>query len=124
MKLKTLPDPLKLPATVPTLLVLVRVALPLAKTFNPDAVMVVAPCCDTLPVTFTIKLRPMEEVANINELAFVMRASLVAPLFVKLTPLLKALACVKVMAFAPASKLETPDIVNAPDCVIAPPVVT
>ena len=121
VKLNALPEPLKLPASVPTLLLLVSVALPLANTFNPVAVIVVAPLCVTLPVTFNARLRPMLAVPSNKLIALVTLTSLVAPLLVNVTAPVKALFCPSVIALAPALKLDVPATVNTPDSEIAPP---
>lgn len=58
--------------------------------------------------------------SNTNPAPLVILTSL-APLLLRLmTPLNKLLLCVKVIGLAPALKLELPNIVNAPVCVIAP----
>ena len=52
------------------------------------------------------------------------RETLLTPLLERATAPVKALLCVKVMALAPALKLEVPGTVKAPVWVMAPPAVT
>ena len=112
---------LRLAASVPMLLLFVRVTLPLEVKLAPAAVMMDAPFCVISPVTFAIKLRPMVAVSSNNALPLVMLTSLVAPLFIKVTAPVNAFACVNVIALLPALKREVPATVNAPVCVMAPP---
>lgn len=120
-KLNALALPVKLAAKVPMLLLLVRMTSPEAVIFNPAALKVVTPLCVMSPVTLAMIFLPTDALPNTRELALVMEASLVAPELVSVTAPVKALADVKVIAFAPALKLAVPGTVNAPDCVMAPP---
>ena len=71
------------------------------------------------PALVAVKCWPILPVPNVNALISVMLTSL-EPEFVNETAPVKLFAWVKVIAFAPAAKLEIPGITNAPVCVIAP----
>jgi len=82
-------------------------------------VAVMAPVCVMLPPELNVKLRPMVEVPMLVAILFVNDTSFVL-LFVKDTAPVKTLLLVKVIACAPALKLDAPGTVNTPVCVIAP----
>lgn len=71
------------------------------------------------PAAVTTKFLPIPDVPNIVALLLVRLTSL-APLLLKETAPVKTLFKVKVIAFAPALKLEAPGTVNIPVCVIGP----
>lgn len=65
------------------------------------------------PPALIVKFCPRVDAANCNA-PLVVRAASKAPLLFKVTAPLKLFACVKLMAFAPALKLEVPPTVKAP----------
>src|SRR5579871_4480373 len=71
------------------------------------------------PFDVTVKLLPTVEVANTVAILLV-KATLLLPLFESVTAPVNALFCVKVIALAPALKLDVPGTVNTPVSVIAP----
>lgn len=72
-----------------------------------------------MPDAITVKFLPIDDVPNTRFAPLVMLASL-APLLFKLTAPVKALVCVSVIGLDEAEKLDVPDTVNIPVCVIAP----
>ena len=82
-------------------------------------VAVMTPVCEILPPAVNDKSCPMLEVPMTNALLLT-TVTLFAPLFDNDTAPVKLFACVKVIAFAPAEKLDVPGTINAPVCVIAP----
>jgi len=76
-------------------------------------VAVIAPLSVILPPATNVKLRPMVDVPNAKAIELVRLTSLL-PLLVSDTAPVKLLLEPKVIALAPALKLEVPGIVNAP----------
>src|SRR5579871_1949200 len=74
------------------------------------------------PFDVTVKLLPTVEAANTVAILLV-KETLLAPLFESVTAPVNALFCVKVIALAPALKLDVPGTVNTPVSVIAPPAI-
>src|SRR5581483_10237109 len=72
-----------------------------------------------LPPAVTEKAPPTADDPSTNA-ALLVRLALFAPLLFILTAPLKVLFCVNVIGLLPALKLEVPETVKAPVCVIAP----
>lgn len=77
------------------------------------------PVCVIAPVAVAAKL-PTFEAANAKAVLLVILARLPTPLLLKVTAPVNTLLNVKVIAFAPAVKLDVPGTVKIPVCVIAP----
>ena len=85
---------------------------------------VIAPLSVNAPPVVTVRFCPTVTVPSSSAFASVNATSLV-PLLLRLTAPLKSFeAFVKVIAFAPAVKLDAKSASIAPVCVIAPPLVT
>src|SRR5581483_12109744 len=82
-----------------------------------------APVCVIEPPDVTTNVLPTVEVPNAVAILLV-RLTAFAPLLLKDTAPVNTLLCVKVIALAPAVKLEVPGTVKTPVCVIAPVDVT
>ena len=78
-----------------------------------------APVCVIAPLELMVRLLPTLEAAKMVAMLLV-NETLFAPELESVTAPVSALACVKVIALVPALKLEVPDTVMMPDCVIAP----
>ena len=113
---------LKLTAPVSTLFCVKVIGLaPAVKLDVPGTVK--DPVCVIAPVAVTVKFWPTLEAANTVAMLLV-KLTLFVPVLLTVTAPVKALLCVRVIAFAPALKLEVPETVSTPVCVMAPEDIT
>jgi len=98
-----------------------EVAVLSVSVMAPAPACVIPPVSEIAPLAVIPKvLEPTEEVPMTKAPPLV-SATALAPVLFKETAPVKLLLCVKVIALAPAVKLEVPGTVKMPDCVMAPP---
>lgn len=117
------PKALKVTAPVKALEACVKVMavfVSVSVKLDAPATVKVPPVCVIAPPAETVRL-PTDEVVKFTAPLVVNWAKLA--LLLKATVPVRALLCVKVMALAPALKLEVPGTVKIPVCVIAPPAI-
>ncbi len=104
--------------TLPVFLRVVAVKVPgVPLTIAPVCVMVLVPVAVSEAVA--VKLRPMVEAAKIKSVVLLIVTSL-APLLDRVTLPVKTLLLSKVMALAPAVKLEVPETLKTPESEMLP----